>query len=794
MSDRHAATQVKLSGQWNDGAQWVEGASPSRKPVRKQRRASYFRCRLGWRKKENEPPDPQAHPQMSPMATSTAASGHPTDDRERLGNTLRMGERARARSTPSSAAPGSQASSSKAGKMSRSGKGSISIETPFPFVESKQQMRRHQQQPQQHSSSKPASADSKSNVQIPVHSSEVTKKTTRQPLQLPQHDHHTRELSSRQHRDSHLDQYSATGSTSSNSLRYMWLHKLRAFWSTAGIKHATEEEPHEGNASCPDPETRAMPTRPEQGQADREVRGTGLPSSEMSDCPLGRNAPTHSLVPTNVAPATNDDRRDGGKDDAEVAFVFDALADRLDHAAEAFVAAAAGVVTELAVAIPGADSEDNSVTPSTSSVSVAVHGGRAMASCPTGGAAVVTTFDDNVAAVVPTNVPKKGDHRSEKEAQDNEASGITQSRKRAGKSKEKRAKKKQEIRKSFGSSSRSSRRTSGRSSGHQTPRLSNKGDLQAEALVPIIVPAAQQEQHDLKGAVSNPLRSTRECEGPGVNDTGVINSTTTTNLTRQEFSGQIVPFETCLLDKPEKQKRAVEPRCPVVPPELNTPRGSAAQPEGTIKKAPGFTREKEPGNLRNKGSQLSKSSLRKSHVADREKANNASPKKGTARATKAEPQERCAKKKTSDQHVGSPRSLLVKKEGKPVPPIDVKVRLEEPKRGDAGEVTTTSMPRVVAEHSSNISESPKPTAVTSLVEREDSKSTASGTSLVQSTETLVECRQENLSAPSTGLLRHSSEALSLVTRSEPRRSLQSVVSFREEVKEIDNETTTTVKE
>ncbi|KAL3244887.1 hypothetical protein MRX96_018476 [Rhipicephalus microplus] len=103
------------------------------------------------------------------------------------------------------------------------------------------------------------------------------------------------------------------------------------------------------------------------------------------------------------------------------------------------------------------------------------------------------------------------------------------------------------------------------------------------------------------------------------------------------------------------------------------------------------------------------------------------------------------------------------------------------------------MPRVVAEHSSNISESPKPTAVTSLVEREDSKSTASGTSLVQSTETLVECRQENLSAPSTGLLRHSSEALSLVTRSEPRRSLQSVVSFREEVKEIDNETTTTVK-
>ncbi|KAL3244886.1 hypothetical protein MRX96_018475 [Rhipicephalus microplus] len=60
-----------------------------------------------------------------------------------------------------------------------------------------------------------------------------------------------------------------------------------------------------------------------------------------------------------------------------------------------------------------------------------------MASCPTGGAAVVTTFDDNVAAVVPTNVPKKGDHRSEKEAQDNEASGITQSRKRAGKSKEK---------------------------------------------------------------------------------------------------------------------------------------------------------------------------------------------------------------------------------------------------------------------------------------------------------------------------------------------------------------------
>ncbi|KAH7957062.1 hypothetical protein HPB52_015004 [Rhipicephalus sanguineus] len=601
---------VKLSsGQWNDGTQWA-GSSPSHKADKKERKAPYFRWPLGWRKKENETIDSQARPQMSTTAANTGA-GPSTDDRERLGHTTKIGESTPAKSMPSSTAPDSQASASKADEMTRSRKGPIGIMKPFALVRSNQQIRRQQQEPQQLPSSKPTSAESKTDAQIPVHSTEATRESTKQPQQVPyHHDPHAHELSSKQRGDSRQNQHSTTGSTSPNSSHFQWLHKLRVFWSTAGSKRAAEDEPREGNAPCATSETRVMPPA---HQVDPEVRG--LPSSEMSECPIGRNTPPYSLVPTNRAPATNDDPEDGGKDtDAKAAFVFDALADRLDLAAEAFITAAAGAANELGVSIPGAESED-SVTPATNSVSPTVPGGCEAATCTTR-AAFVTAFDA-AAAALPTHVQKMDDSRGEKrESQGDEASGTTQSRKRPRKIKEGKGNKKKQGRKSTGSSNRSSRRTSGRSSGRQTPRLSHKSDPQAKGPAPVVVAVMQQE------------------EQPGV------------------------------LKNAEELRKAAEHRCPVAPQEPPAPGGSTAQPEDSIAEAPGCARDAERDNLHNKGSsQLSKSSLQKSRGPDREnqKSSDAATEKGTAGTTKTGQQESCAKKKTADQHVDGSRPTLSKK-------------------------------------------------------------------------------------------------------------------------------------
>ncbi|KAH6932692.1 hypothetical protein HPB50_008737 [Hyalomma asiaticum] len=602
------------------------------------------------------------------------------------------------------------------------------------------------------------------------------------------------ESSNKQRPDSHDDQHRiiTAGSTSPHSSSLQWLHKLSTFWATVGSKRRADGEAHDGNAPCAESDTRDA-ALPADRQADHKVSGAGHTLSDTSECPIVMKT-TCSLAPSSGAPAATDDDDNNEKRENETPFVFDALADQLDHAAEAFIAAAAGVATELAASIAGgAESEDISVTPATNSTSPAVPAGPApCTNTPSNRAAHVTALH-GAADAAPIHTPAQntdGDLSKKKESQGDEGSGKPKSKKRSRESTGARNEKKKQAHKCTGSSDRSSRKSSGRSSGLQTPRLLNKNDPRAKDIAPVVVSVVEQERQ-LKGTSPDPVCSASDIKCPEAKVSEVIDPSVTTSLRRQGVSGQPVSLEHGALKKVQERKMG-EPLRPAVPQETVPPGGSTAQPEGEISEAPGSAREAGHDSAQNKGNQLSKSSLRKGRFSNHQRGNlddNAGSKKGAARTTKAGQQERSAKKNTTYQHVEGSRLTLE----------PATVQKDQPEGERSGTSGSSSMPVVAEEVSSKVSESSKATAATLVVDRDDSKSTASGTSVgqQQQNDPLAESHQDEVPVPSATVsgLRQRGAALPPATRSGPRRSLQSVVSFEAEVKEIDNkdETTTTAK-
>ncbi|XP_049520085.1 uncharacterized protein LOC125944122 [Dermacentor silvarum] len=514
------------SGHSNEDAKRIDTSS-SRK-ADKKRKAPFRLWRLGWYKSKNAPVHSQGRwKALTQTATDTDAA-ITTDHRERLDHAAKQGDSAPTDSMRSSALPDSQASASQADKMPQSRKGPFGIETPFAAVRKQRQLRRQKQQqqqeqrqlqkqqppqrPQQLPSSNPTFAESKTDTQIPVQSNMVTSKTTREPLQLS----HQRDSSSKQRDDSHLDRHhnTATGGTSphpSSKSRFQWLRKFRVFRGTSGRKRTAEEEPKEGSVPHAASEMRAThPTHPtHQRPVDHEVRGDGLSWTELDECPLSGSMPNASALSSRATGANDED--DSVKEAGE-AFVFDALAEHLDLAAEALITASAGVITKLGVPIPGVESEI-SVTPATNSLSVQGSCETAPNSVtPTNGAVVISS-DRATTLELPAHAPKADELGAKKEAQVDDASGKSHSKKRSGRNRNWREKKTQQACKSCGSSSRTSRRYSGRSSGSQTPLASNNSDLQGRRTVPVFVFFREEEQHDLKGSVTDPDGSSSDGKG-----------------------------------------------------------------------------------------------------------------------------------------------------------------------------------------------------------------------------------------------------------------------------------------
>ncbi|XP_070390285.1 uncharacterized protein [Dermacentor albipictus] len=799
----------------NEDVQRID-ASSSHKADNK-RKAPFRLWRLGWYKWNKPPAKPKGRREALTQTAASMDAALSTDPRECLGHVAKQGESAPADSMPTSAAPVGQASASQADKVPQSRKGPFGIATPFAAVRKRRQLRRlkkqqqqqQQQQeqrqpqkqeppqrPQQLPSSNPTFAESKTDAEIPVQSTMATSKTTAEPLRLS-HDQH--ESSNKQRDDSHLDRHpnTPTGATSqhpSSQSRFQWLRKFSVFGGTSGPKRIAEEKSKEGNA--PRAASKMRETHPtHQRPADRENEGSSLSWTELSECRLSSRE-RYASVSSSRAPATK--REDDNVKEVGRVFVFDALAEHLDFARKAFITAAAGVVNELGVPIPGAESEI-SITPEASILSPAVQG-SGCATAPNSvtpmDGAVLFSLDRATALDVPTHALKTDERDEKKEAQGDEASDKTHLKKRSRKNRHGREKKKQQTCRSSASSSKSSGRSSERSSRSQTPRASNKINLQGKRNAPVFVSFREEEQHDLKGSEANPDGSSSDGKGREAKAYEGVDFAATTERRRHEGpSARLVEPNACEITDINAQEARWPParEAPEVPEQFLVQ--LEARKVSLAIAASASARDAEQGGQHgslereslHKGSQLSKSSLKKSRGSDhpKSKLGDTGAKKAAVKMSKTG-HERRTKRKPADHHLGSPRPT-------PEPTVDDEDRAEEQRKGIFATAVSASMPELVEEsQSSKAAETPKPAAVAVVADRDDSKSAAGATSTVLQPQNALTEQQESTPSTVSGLLKRS-PAVPLAASSAPRQRLQSVVSFGEDVKEISKEESSTTE-